>query len=143
MAHLEGFSDRTIVQKMLAHYERSFECEKENIDESRTPLNKNYAPSRSCGQEAYLDSLLEEIPTIKSTTNILSDWIVTLPRNKELDDREDEFFQATYAWFVKTLPEGERSIISAYVHYDESQPHLHIVFCPITTTEVTHNTDIP
>ena len=139
----ERKSLRQTVKKMLAHYERSFECDKDNIDFDRTPLNKSLAPNRPEGQEAYLDELLSEVSTIKSNTNILSDWIITLPQNEELEEREDEFFKYAYQRIVEMLPEGERCIISAYTHYDEAQPHIHIAFCGLTTSKVTKNTDIP
>ena len=57
--------------------------------------------------------------------------IVTLPKDYEGDPKE--FFEFIMEEFQK-IPELKHCI-AAYVHYDESNPHMHYVFCPLEEQE--------
>ena len=70
-------------------------------------------------------------------TNVISDWVITLPKNPALIGREREFFQTAYDHMLKTVP--EKLIVGAWVHMDENQPHMHFCFCPVVHTAVMTN----
>jgi uncharacterized protein (DUF1778 family) len=56
-------------------------------------------------------------------------WIVTKPT--AITEKETaEFFKETYKFLENRY--GRENVISAYVHMDETTPHLHFAFVPIT-----------
>lgn len=63
-------------------------------------------------------------------------WIVTLPKNLKEQTESDQqaFFEKTYA-FLSERYGGEKNVLSAQVHLDETTPHLHFVFMPVVWDE--------
>jgi hypothetical protein len=55
-------------------------------------------------------------------------WIVTLPQGFS---RDREFFETAYDFLSERY--GDKNVISAYVHMDENQPHIHFSFVPVVT----------
>ena len=60
----------------------------------------------------------------------MCDWVITAPQTLE-EHEYDLFFRETYRFMSGRY--GKENIISAYVHMDESQPHMHFAFIPVTT----------
>lgn len=59
-------------------------------------------------------------------------WVVTLPKEITGDrEKEKAFFQGVFDFCANRY--GKENIISNSIHYDEGgQPHIHIIFSPIT-----------
>lgn len=59
-------------------------------------------------------------------------WVVTAPKEICGDPvKEKEFFKGVYDFVSDRY--GKENIINNAVHYDEAgEPHIHIVFCPVT-----------
>lgn len=81
---------------------------------------------------------------IIKTTNIACEFIIT--SDKEFFDaigmnETKRYFQTAYDFVANYKNLGEKYIISAKVHMDESTPHLHLVFVPVIHTK--DNTHIP
>lgn len=156
MANQQGFSATAGVgslAKIFAHFDRTKMYDKDGnlkyvkydnltvrgfdrrtntseIDPSRTHLNYNLAPEREGGQAAFVERRLAEIYVHKSALkNAVVDWVVTLPALDQYEGREREFFQVCYDRLVKKF--GEENVVSAYVHWDETTPHMHFVYMPI------------
>ena len=56
----------------------------------------------------------------------------TVPRLREIeytDEQTREFFEISYKFLSERY--GEQNVISAYVHMDETTPHMHFLFIPI------------
>ena len=71
---------------------------------------------------------------IIKTTNVMCEFIIT--SDKEFFDNltEDEiklFFKKSYEFVANYNNLGEKYIVSAKIHMDESTPHMHIVFIPV------------
>lgn len=126
---------------MLSHYDRSKDGLSGNIDPSRTHLNYNLAPEREGSQLDFIHQRMSEVRCLKrADVNIMCDWVVTLPKyqwhdnnihmtpNKEQVERT--FFERVYRFMADRY--GEQNIISAYVHRDETTPHIHFAFVPVT-----------
>lgn len=105
------------------------------IDTTRTHLNYNLAADdQTMGQAAFLEKRLGEIYVHKSALkNALVDWVVTLPDMEQYAGREREFFEAAYAALCDRY--GRENVVSAYVHMDEAQPHMHFAFVPVAKDE--------
>ena len=134
MAHVAKFT-RGTCGLLARHYERYKDKEhpeevkykNQDIDSERTHLNYNLAPMRE--QMPYLKKRLEEVHCLnRDDVNVMCDWVVTAP--KELPaEHQREFFETVYKHLEEMY--GEKNVISAYVHMDENQPHLHFAFVPV------------
>lgn len=119
-AHYHNLTQRGTVQA----YNHS------EIDPERTALNYNLAPEREGGQQAFIERRLGEIYVHKSALkNGLVDWVVTLPDMEQYRGREREFFSESYRALADKY--GVENVVSAYVHMDEAQPHMHFAFVPV------------
>lgn len=139
MAHFEKFKGINAFH-MIEHDTRENTYLKENIDKERSKLNYNLCDVEN--PKEYLKELIELAKstgaTIRDDTNFLVSFCLTLPedfpRNEEL---ERQFFIGAVELIKKEF--GEKSIVSAWVHKDESlenenfkfKPHIHIKFAPI------------
>lgn len=142
MANLSGYSQQA-VGHMLNHYTRHgadpdqkrYRYRNQNIDSERTHLNYQIGVKRD-DPEGFVRELVKrsDVPPREGqkATNVISDWVITLPKNEALKGREEEFFQVAYDHLKKRVP--EHLIVGAYVHMDESQPHMHFCFVPLVTT---------
>lgn len=134
MAHVAKFT-RGTCGLLSRHYDRYKDKEhpeevkykNQDIDPERTHLNYNLAPMHE--QMPYLKKRLEEVHCLKrDDVNVMCDWVVTAP--KELPaEHQREFFEVVYKHLADKY--GEKNVISAYVHMDEKQPHMHFAFVPV------------
>ena len=135
---------------MCNHYGRSEDMERsayvvrgnESIDPERTHLNYNLAPDHGMSQLDFIHQRLSEVRVHKRTdVNVMCDWVVTLPKeitnmrtdihmtpNQDLVSRL--FFERSYEFLANRY--GEKNVISAYVHRDETSDHMHFAFVPVT-----------
>lgn len=132
---------------MLNHYTRhagdpeqtKYRYANQDIDQTRTHLN--YAIFARDDPAAFVQSKIDGVDVKPKggdkATNVISDWVITLPKNPALIGREREFFQTAYDHMLKTVP--EKLIVGAWVHMDENQPHMHFCFCPVVHTAVMTN----
>lgn len=140
MAHAAKYA-ASATGHMLSHYDRSKSHLGENIDPERTNLNYNLAPHREGGQLEFMHKRMAEVRCLKrADVNVLCDWVVTLPKykpfrtdihitpNKEAVERL--FFERVYQFLCNRY--GEKNVVSAFVHRDETTPHIHFAFLPIT-----------
>lgn len=146
MANLQGYGTNS-VGNMLNHYTRhagdpeqtKYRYANQDIDQTRTHLN--YAIFARDDPAAFVQSKIDEVDVKPKggdkATNVISDWVITLPKNPALIGREREFFQTAYDYMLKTVP--EKLIVGAWVHMDENQPHMHFCFCPMVHTAVMTN----
>lgn len=61
---------------------------------------------------------------------VMGEVCVTLPRDVSPED-EKFFFQKVYEFYCQDF--GEKNIVNAVVHKDETQPHIHLDFIPVVT----------
>nr|CRY96326.1 hypothetical protein [uncultured prokaryote] len=135
MAHVAKFT-AAVSGHMCNHYARSADPEKsvirknENIDPNRTHLNYNLAAAtQPLPQVEFIRQRVSEVKHIRrSDVNVLCDWVVTLPKEIAWKD-SPEFFQAAYDFLEEKY--GEDNVVSAWVHMDEKQPHIHFAFVPV------------
>lgn len=135
MANLDGFDGKS-VGNMLNHYTRhagdpnqeKYTYKNQKIDPTRTHLN--FAVFERSNPKEFIDALITscDIPPRvgKNATNVMSDWIVTMPKNELLQGREHEFFEETYRVLIKRIP--KHLVVGAWVHMDETWPHMHFAF---------------
>lgn len=128
MAHIQKYN-RGAMGHILSHYDRSKDNLGDDIDKERTELNYNLAVNQPLKQLDFVHKRLTEVKIQnRKDVNIFCDWVVTAP--KDLPGEEHKlFFQETYNFFAKKY--GPENVISAYVHMDETMPHIHFAFIPV------------
>lgn len=132
--------NKKAVYNQLKHVGRNIKYPKNtDIDKTRTHLNYSLAPIREESPYEYFKNRLSEISYMKRDDIVyMSGWIITAPKNLK-KEYEDDFFRACYE-FLEDRYGGEKNVISADVHKDESgQPHLHFCFMPIVENEPNEN----
>lgn len=117
--------------------------ERKNTNYSNKDINKNdFIKNYSIKQcnTTYLkaiNKLIEENDLkcrITSYTNLVCEFIITSDREffERIGEEETKrYFQTAYNFVSNYKNLGEKYIISAKVHNDESTPHLHLIFMPV------------
>ena len=134
MAHLEKYTQADY-PKLLMHYERAKNANGEyhkfrnqDIDLSRTDQNYNVAGFQTLPQREFMDKRLGQLKIFKrGDVKYLCDWVVTLPKGMEPEERR--FFDEAFKFLSDKY--GLRNVVSAYIHKDEARPHMHFAFVPV------------
>lgn len=74
---------------------------------------------------------------IKKNSNVACEYIITSDKSFFEEIGEDEtkrYFETAYKFVANYKDLGEKYIVSAKVHMDESTPHMHLVFLPVIHT---------
>jgi hypothetical protein len=133
MANVDKFT-RMASGHLCSHFERGKDENSEyikfgnqNIDRERSHQNYNLAPDRPGGQIEFIRRRTSEVKCLKrDDVNVMCSWVVTLPQGFS---REKEFFKESYRFLSERY--GKDNVVSAYVHMDEKQPHMHFAFVPV------------
>ncbi|MFS7414344.1 MobV family relaxase [Carnobacterium maltaromaticum] len=135
MAHLKK-NTRGSVKGLSIHFERKTDNHSnEEIDVSRSYLNQDLMQDNS-DMISRFDERLENVYCMKrEDVKALGTWVVTLPDElkNEKQNNQNKFFEETKEFLDKRY--GKENVVCAVVHYDETTPHLHYAFIPITFDE--------
>ncbi|WP_333790942.1 MobV family relaxase [Holdemanella porci] len=131
MAHVAKYKQSDTVG-LAIHYERREGSELSNKDIDKSKSHENYNLSselQPLKTEQFVKQRLSEVHHInRKDIIVMVDWIVTLPKNVPSQD-ESKFFACTYDYLKNQY--GEKNVIGAWVHKDETTPHLHFSFVPV------------
>lgn len=138
MANYAKYS-KSAMGHLTKHYERAkndngdyVRFGNQNIDTSLTHLNYNLAPHGK-SQMDFIHDRLDEVYCMKRDDVItMASCVVTVPKDVP-KEYEAEFFERAYRFLAEK--HGEKNVISAYVHNDETTPHMHFSFIPIVYDE--------
>lgn len=139
MANLKKYT-RGALGHMLAHYERRkdkngdyIKFGNQNIDKKKTSQNYNLHDRRdNLTDYEFIDQYTKSLKVMnRKDVNLMCSWVVTLPDDlKEASKKDQEkFFQEVYNFNSKRY--GKNTVVSAYVHLDETTPHMHFSFVPV------------
>lgn len=139
LAHLAHYK-RSGVAAMVGHYDREAERKgyhRDNIDSSRTAQNFAIgadspdalaAAVRARVSQAVAQHEQETGKRIRKDANVLSDWVITLPKDCPRD-KAAAFFQICVTAVQARY--GKENVPGGFVHMDESTPHVHIPVVPV------------
>lgn len=142
MAHLTKYT-RAQLPHLLKHDSRARDSNgqyikfgNQEIDTDRTYLNYNLH-ERNDGLTDYeyikmrgLQYLAKNVVN-RDNINWAGSWVLTLPeqmKDKSLEEQK-RFFQVAHDFMAERY--GFDNIVSAYVHNDESTPHMHVKITPV------------
>lgn len=129
MAHIRKIN-RNATSQLLNHYQRIGENHtNEKIDKSKSHLNYNLAIHQNENEHEFLNKKLKELKCLnRANVNSLCSWAVTVPKDLDLEYHE-QFFQETYNFLIDRY-DAKNHVVSAWVHLDETSPHIHFAFIP-------------
>lgn len=121
---------------MFAHYERATDengeyvkFKNESIDTKLSVQNYNLAVHQQERQGNFVKKRCGEVHCLnRKDINVLCSWIVTQPQSFPTE-KSREFFEQTYKFLENRY--GKENVVSAYVHMDETTPHIHFAFVPV------------
>lgn len=135
MAHLKK-NTRGAVKGLSIHFERkTSNHSNEEIDVERSYLNQDLMHDNS-DMISRFDERLENVYCMKrEDVKALGTWVVTLPEElkNEPQENQNRFFEETKNFLDERY--GKENAVCAVVHFDESTPHLHYAFIPVTFDE--------
>ena len=113
-----------------------------NKDIDKNRAIKNYSIKQCSTTYTNALKILQEENDLKGriikTTNVVCELIVTSDKEffKKIGEEETKrYFQTAYNFVANYKGLGEKYILSAKVHMDETTPHLHLVFVPVVHTK--------
>ena len=120
---------------LLNEYDRSMYSKVDStskglIDKEKTKYNYNL-----CSHKQYKPKEIEEIQTrirgkkFAKNGNLFGTTILTLPKDYTGDTKA--FFESAYKNLKKLYNLKEEDVVSAFVHMDETTPHMHFCFIPV------------
>lgn len=132
MAHVKKYT-KGQVSRLLAHCQRAnTNYSNKEIDIERTHLN--YALCDR-GASYALQYAIEHKALKRDDVKILASWVVTKPEGIK-DAEIERFFKETYNFLCNRYGiENNSNVVGAYVHLDETTPHMHFSFVPCVWNE--------
>lgn len=123
------------VAPVLHHVARDYEnSTNPEIDRTRSGENYTLSPQRINSDFSYYRDRCGQIYMYsRNDLKTCFSWIITAPKDLA-PEHQRAFFQSSYE-FVRDRYGGERNIVNATVHMDESQPHIHILVIPAVPNE--------
>lgn len=141
MANVQKYTKGN-VQGLSIHWDRKTENHaNKDIDNSRSHLNYDLCKKEG-DSLSRLNERLKEVHCLnRKDVKHCACWVVTLPGDLKGKTPEEQrlFFKKTYA-FLTNRYGGEKNVITATVHNDETTPHMHFAFVP-TMFDVKRNID--
>ena len=108
-----------------------------DIDKARTPLNYDLVNQGNINYLKRVKSIIEANRTseraIRKDATVMTSTIVTSDKGffDKLSLKEQRlFFEESYKFLKECY--GEKNIVSAVVHMDETTPHMHLTAVPLT-----------
>ena len=117
--------------------------ERKNTNYSNKDINKNNSIKNYSIKQCHTTysnaiKILQKENNLKGriikTTNVACEFIITSDKEffeKIGEEETKRYFQTAYNFVASYKNLGEKYILSAKVHMDESTPHLHLVFIPV------------
>ena len=111
-----------------------------DIDPTRTHLNF-WCKKNELTYIKQFDKMKKEYDlkgTIRSNSNIMCEMMITSDNaffNKIGLEETKRYFKESYKFVCNYKNLGEKYIVSAAVHLDETTPHMHLVYIPVIHTK--------
>lgn len=118
-----------------------------DIDPTRTHLNF-WCKKNELTYIKEFDKMKKEYDlkgTIRSNSNIMCEMMITSDNaffNKIGLEETKRYFKESYKFVCDYKNLGEKYIVSAAVHLDETTPHMHLVYIPVIHTKDKEGKDI-
>ncbi len=117
------------------HNERKKEKYKSNpdIDPERSYTNYHLVQPEGTYKQECMKRIRDAGCKVRSNSVVMVETLITATPEfiKAMDpEKQRQFFEHALDFISSNV--GKQNIVSAIVHMDETTPHMHLVFCPIT-----------
>lgn len=123
------------VSKLNNHHERLKQEYKSNpdIDPARSRLNYHIVKPKKRFRKQILERIAQAGARRRKDSVVMQDCLVTATPEwmaQRTPEEQRAYFEYAYAFFEEHF--GKENIVTAVVHMDEGNPHMHLCFVPIT-----------
>ncbi len=104
-----------------------------NIDRDRTKNNYHLVEPHGKYKQCYTEMIERAGCRTRSNSTVLVETLLTASpefMNQLKPQEQRQFFERAAAFLYERI--GKENVVSAIVHMDETTPHMHLCFCPIT-----------
>lgn len=136
VCHVKKFKSNDVKGMQIHNQRESENSINKDIDSSRTNLNYDLHNQNQINYNKRVKEILEEgykgNRAIRKDATVMTGTIVSSDReffNKLNSEQTKLFFETSYNYFKNFY--GEKNIIAAQVHLDETTPHMHIMAVPL------------
>lgn len=136
MANVQKFAKGNVTGLSIHLDRKTLNHSNKEIDTEKSHLNYDLC-EKDGDTLSRMNERLSEVHCLnRKDVKVCADWVVTLPENlKGVPENEQrEFFEKTYE-FLSERYGGEKNVLSANVHNDETTPHMHFAFMPVVWDE--------
>lgn len=138
MAHVQKYSIGA-VNGLSIHFDRkTTNHSNPDIDTERSHLNYDLRNNGDgLDTRSRMEKRLSEVYCMqRADVKPMAVWVLTLPEDLKEKSAEEQraFFKVGYE-FMKGRYGGEKNVLSANVHNDETTPHMHFAFMPVVWDE--------
>lgn len=136
VCHVKKFKSNDVKGMQIHNQRESENSINKDIDLSRTNLNYDLHNQNQINYNKRVKEILEEgykgNRAIRKDATVMTGTIVSSDReffNKLNSEQTKLFFETSYNYFKNFY--GDKNIIAAQVHLDETTPHMHIMAVPL------------
>lgn len=135
MAHVQKFTSGSVGGLSIHIDRKTLNHSNKDIDTDKTHLNYDLCEKEGDLQSRYQERLSEVYCMKRADVKSCAGWVLTLPEElkESSSEQQKEFFESSYVFFKNRY--GEKNVLSATVHNDETTPHLHFAFMPVVFDE--------
>lgn len=123
------------VKGLEKEQDREGKITNKEIDPEKTKLNYDLVQSELNLYQRVKQRVEEVKPVSRVQKNSVVDYsnIITVPQEQFKEwgiDKSNEYLKNVYDYFCKEF--GKENVVSAKVHLDETTPHMHLHFVPVS-----------
>lgn len=135
--HVEKFKSNDVRGIQIHNQRESKNSKNKDIDHRKTKFNLDLHNSEKINYNHMVKKIIEEgykgNKAIRKDATVLTSTIVT--SDKEFFsmlsmEKQRKFFEDSYNFLKESF--GEKNVVSAVVHFDETTPHMHFTAVPLT-----------
>lgn len=125
----------TDVKGLEKEQDREGKISNKEIDSTKTHLNYDLVQNDLNLYQRVKQRIDEVRPVSRIQKNSVADYsnIITVPKEQFKEwglDKSGEYLKEVYNYFCKEF--GKENVVSAKVHLDETTPHMHLHFVPVS-----------
>lgn len=150
LINIKGYAnDGTRMKQLEEHIKRTKDTYKnKNIDKTRTKENVVLMESSDTYSQRVNKIIDDNDLKLQKHTNVVMAAVIKLNEKdsdtlKQNFTREDyiNFFTSQQDKFLKEYGIKKDAVLDSVIHFDETEPHLHLTFIPVATVKDTEKND--
>lgn len=137
VCHVQKFKASDVKGMQIHNQRESLNSKNKDIDHSKTELNYDLHNQQNINYNHKVKEIIKEGYTVEKAIRkdavVMTSTLITSDGeffNKLAPQEQKKFFESAYNKLKELY--GEKNIVSAVVHMDETTPHMHLCSIPLT-----------